>query len=325
MRSAARFALALFLVAGCGSSNNGGGGGSGGTGGGGSGGSGGGSGGSGGGGSGGGGGGGGVTMNGDSVTFTMAPFTVPVKGEIYKCQEFANPWGADTEISVFESHMTAGSHHLLVFYKAGVANGPLVDCSGLEFAATPYGSQRPDDSVAFPDKVAALVPAGQGFRLQVHYLNASPGEISPTVTVTMKKATPGTITDHAGVFFFINNNISIDSDGQPHSLSKTCTIPTNMNVLLAASHMHKHATDFVAKTGAGATLYATQDWSEPTPATFAPPLQLAAGTKVTFTCTWVNNTGKMLTFGESADTNEMCIFDGQFYPIQGTQNIIPCF
>ena len=324
MRSAARFTLALILVAGCGSSNNGGSGGLGGTGGGGSGGGGSaGSGGSGGGGSGGGG--GGVTMNGDSVTFTMAPFSVPVKGEIYKCQEFANPWGADTEIQAFESHMTAGSHHLLVFYKSGVTNGPLVDCSGLEFAATPYGSQRPDDSVVFPDKVAALVPAGQGFRLQVHYLNATTSPISPTVTVTMKKAVAGSVTDHAGVFFFLNNNINIDPDNMPHSLSKTCTFPADVNVLLANSHMHKHATDFLAKTAAGTTLFATQDWSEPTPATFAPPLKLTAGTKVTFTCTWVNNTTMPLTFGESAETNEMCIFNGQFYPIQGTQNVLPCF
>jgi hypothetical protein len=324
MRCAARFALTLILAAGCGSTNNGGGGGSGGTGGGGSGGSGGGGfGGSGGGGSGGGG--GGVTMNGGSVTFTMAPFTVPVKGEIYKCQEFANPWGADAEVQAFESHMSPGSHHLLLFYKSGVANGPLVDCSGLEFAATPYGSQRPDDGVTFPDKVAALVPSAQGFRLQVHYLNATPNPINASVSVTMKLATPGTVTDHAGVFFFLNNNINIPPDNMPHSLSKTCTFPTAVNVMLANSHMHKHATDFLGATTTGTTIYATKDWNEPVQTTFAPPMQLAAGTKVTFTCTWVNDTLSPLTFGESAQTNEMCIFNGQFYPIQGTQNILPCF
>jgi hypothetical protein len=268
---------------------------------------------------------GGTTVAPDgTVTLTMTPFTIPAGAEVYKCQEFKNPWGADTEIKVFESHMTAGSHHLLLFYKAGVSDGPLVDCSGLEFSATPYGSQLPDDSVTFPDGVSALVPSAQGFRLQVHYLNASPNPVTPSVQVLMHPAQPGTTTAHAGVLFFFNTKLSIPSTGQPYSLSKTCQIPTDINLLLASSHMHKHATNFVATASAGPTLYTTTDWSEPKPATFAPPQPLAAGSTVTFTCTWVNDTGTTLTFGESAQTNEMCIFSGQFYPIQGTQNVLPC-
>jgi hypothetical protein len=300
MRHVTRLALALALAAGCGSKSNNADGGGGGSGGGG--------------------------LNGDgSATFTLGSFTVPAGGEIYKCQEFANPFGADVEIKTFESHMTAGSHHLLLFYKPGVTNSPLADCSGLEFAAYPYGSQRPDDSITFPDGVAALVPSTQGFRLQAHYLNASPNAISPTVKVTLHPAAAGTTQYHAGVYFYINTNINIPADGQPHSLSKTCNVQSDMNVLLAGSHMHQHATNFVAATTAGQTLYTTTQWSEPIPSTFAPPLVLATGTKVTFTCTWVNNSGAPLTFGESAQTNEMCIFSGHFYPVAGTQNIIPCY
>ena len=39
-----------------------------------------------------------------------------------------------------------------------------------------------------------------------------------------------------------------------------------------------------------------------------------AGQKITFTCTYLNNSGGLLTFGESALNNEMCIFDGPFFP-----------
>ena len=54
------------------------------------------------------------------ITLTMSPFVVPAGGEVYKCQNFANPFGgADTEVTAFESHMTKGSHHLLLFYKPG--------------------------------------------------------------------------------------------------------------------------------------------------------------------------------------------------------------
>src|SRR5215831_1905142 len=105
--------------------------------------------------------------SGQSVTITMDSFDVPPGGEVYKCQNFANPFGgADAEIGGFESHMTVGSHHLLLFYRDGATDGPLEDCSGLEFAATPYSTQLPNDSLSFPSGVAAKLPSTQGFRIQ---------------------------------------------------------------------------------------------------------------------------------------------------------------
>src|SRR5262245_43511942 len=55
---------------------------------------------------------------GDTVTLSMTPFVVPSGGEVYKCQNFANPFvGQDANVTKFESHMTPGSHHLLLFYR----------------------------------------------------------------------------------------------------------------------------------------------------------------------------------------------------------------
>src|SRR4051794_10618036 len=60
---------------------------------------------------------------GDTVTLTMSTFTVPPGAEVYYCQNFANPFGGvDTDVSAFESHMTSGSHHLLLFYKKGAVD-----------------------------------------------------------------------------------------------------------------------------------------------------------------------------------------------------------
>ena len=60
-----------------------------------------------------------------SVTIEMTNFDVQPGEEVYKCQNFANPFNGNTEIGGFESHMTAGSHHLLLFYKGGAKNGPI--------------------------------------------------------------------------------------------------------------------------------------------------------------------------------------------------------
>ena len=260
----------------------------------------------------------------DTVTLAMDSFVVPKGGEVYKCQDFVNPFGGDAEIQKFESHMAAGSHHVLLFYKQNVvANGALEDCSGLEFAATPYGSQRSNDSVTFPAGVAALIPGGTGLRIQSHYLNATQAAITATVQITFHKAAAGSVKDHAGVLFLVNPNLSIPSTGMPFTIAKRCRIPRDINLVGAGSHMHQHAVGFQATSG-GNMIYQTTDWNEPQPAEFAPPMKLTAGSTVDFSCTWVNNTGTTLTFGESARTNEMCIFSAQFYPITGNFNILPC-
>jgi len=79
------------------------------------------------------------------------------------------------------------------------------------------------------------------------------------------------------------------------------------------------ATQFTATAGSQA-LYQTTSWDSPVPALYTPPLELASGTNVTFSCTYVNDTGQTLTFGESAQTNVMCIYEMLFYPVADPKN-----
>jgi Copper type II ascorbate-dependent monooxygenase, C-terminal domain len=261
---------------------------------------------------------------GETVTLTMEKFSVPAGGEVYKCQNFANPFkGVDAEVTTFESHMTLGSHHLLLFYKTGVGDSQIQDCSGLEFAATPYSTQLPDDSVTFPDGVAALVPKDTGLRLQSHYLNTTGQAIDAHVEITFHLAQPGTVKDHAGVLFVVEPKIKVDpmSTG---TVSHNCALPLDMNIIKAASHMHKHGTNFVASIS-GETVFQTTQWDDPKPTYFMPPKAVKAGEPLSFTCTYKNDSPSTLTFGESAQTNEMCIFVSAFYPVaDDTQVTVPC-
>ena len=180
-----------------------GGGGSGGTGGGGTGGTG------GGGGSGGTGGtgGGGGSSDPNVVTIQTQPFNVPPGGEVFMCQDFANPFGGvDTEVSQIDSDMTPGSHHMLLFFQPNATDSAVAACDPLQFSTMLFGAQMPHTMLPYPAGVAALVKGTQGFHMQMHYLNATQNAITAQVTIQFTKATPGTITQHAGVFFF--NNIS---------------------------------------------------------------------------------------------------------------------
>ena len=260
---------------------------------------------------------------GDTLTLTMAPFTIPPGGEVYRCQNFANPFGgADVDVSKFESHMTGGSHHLLLFYKDGVGDSAIEECSGLEFAATPYSTQIPDDSLEFPAGVAAQIPTDKGFRLQSHYLNTSDKPIEAHVEVTFHLAKPGTVTDHAGVLFVPHLAINVPPNSTK-VISHSCQLPMDMNLLKAASHMHKHGTHFDAKVGDD-KVFETTTWDEPDSALFAPAKAVKKGATLDFNCTFVNNSPNTLTFGESAENNEMCIFVASFYPVPAGKATVGC-
>jgi hypothetical protein len=246
------------------------------------------------------------------ATLTLASFTLGPGEEKYVCQDFANPFGGDASISQWQSHMTAGAHHLIVFYKTGAQNGALESCSGNEFAAGPYGSQRLDDSLQYPSGVAASIPAGTGLRIQAHFLNATQDMMQPAVTLSMKRA-DSSLVQPAAVLFFSNLDIHVAAGATGATVMKTCTLPWDVKLIQASGHMHRHGTSFVAKTSSK-TLFQSTAWQDVAPALFDPALELSAGTDIEFSCTYDNPGTAPLDYGESAQTNEMCIFTAQFYP-----------
>jgi hypothetical protein len=268
---------------------------------------------------------------GETVTLTMDTFTIPAGGEVYYCQNFANPFGGmDVEVSEFESHMATGSHHLLVFFEdstsmsympqGGPAKSALETCSGLEFAATPYGSQQENDSLSFPPGVAALMPGANSLRFQSHYLNTTGASITAHVEVIFHLAAPGSVMNQAGVLFGIDPKFKILPQSSAIVMDD-CTLPQDMTLLRTQSHMHRHGTHFLA-TIAGATVYETSQWSDPKPDIFSPPQVYHQGDALHFECAFTNTGSTPLVFGESAITNEMCIFNGAFYPVVAGQNLI---
>jgi hypothetical protein len=260
----------------------------------------------------------------DAVTIKSDSFMVPAGGEVFACQDFANPFGGvDTDVQAFESHMAPGSHHLLLFYNDKPKDSSVYPCSGLEFSPTPYGAQQPDAMVVYPDGIGALVKGTQGFHLNMHYLNASMKDLTAQVTIIFHKAKPGSVTQHAGLFFF-NNVSGIDVPaGTQETVTATCSFPSAVNLLYGVAHMHRFSTQMTA-TMNGQQIYQTDSWEASPLQHWDPPLQAAAGTQLTWSSTINNTGGTTLTFGESAMSNEMSIFDGQYYPADPNDPTIEC-
>jgi hypothetical protein len=257
------------------------------------------------------------------VTLTMSTFTVQPGDEVYYCQNFANPWGEQVDIKTYQLDMGVGSHHMFAFYASGATDGAIAPCpsGGLTFGAFTFTAQDPTLTQTYPQSVGATIPSGTGFQMMVHYLNTTGSPITSAVKLTMYIAKPGVVTNHAGVLYL--NQVSMTVPASCTSgceSSQSYTLSQDVNLLSSGSHMHKYGTNFVSTTSTGVTLYQTTQWADPPGKVYSPPLQLSSGTSITWTCTDVNATGEELTFGESAETNVMCISVSIFYPVTDVTN-----
>ena len=221
----------------------------------------------------------GITRDGDVVTVTMERFTVEPGEEVYRCQNFANPFDGDVDVERWESEMTPGSHHMLFFYREGAVDGPSTPCSGLEFQATPFSTQLPKDGVTYPPGVAARVKKSSGFRVQSHYLNTTKTPIDAVVRVRMHLAAKPA-EQRAGVLFMVQPNFSVPPNTK-QTVTRKCKMPLDASVIYASSHMHRHGVAFTSSI-AGTKLHETTSWADPPPTLFSPPLSFKKGDPIEF-------------------------------------------
>ncbi len=228
-----------------------------------------------------------------------------------------------------ESHFTPGSHHFLV-YRTGrqaLNQGEDVphECTPAEeaihFDGTFYEVQAPDSRRDLPPGIAHLFQPGEVLLLTSHYLNTTEDDLDCHVSFTLHTMDAADVQQEAGSIFFYNPLISIPPSSRV-TVTRTCPITSDIHLALLWSHMHWRGVDFVASSDDPATqdaepaLYTTTQWDEP-PARqfpFDPPVTLHAGSSLTYSCTYVNESDQTVVAGQSASTNEMCILHGMYWP-----------
>ena len=237
----------------------------------------------------------------------MEPFTVDPGGEAFVCQTFANPLG-NAFIREFESHMSVGSHHLIVNSVQSAPSG-LVPCSGLIPPKGPFATQVPDDKYTYQEGVGAVLGAASNLQVVSHYLNTTTEAITPTVAVTLRRAPSGQVMRPALMATWVNLSIDIPAH-QTATASAAGVLPQDAEMLWVLPHMHSRGKHFEVTIGE-TTIFQSNDW-ETAPHRFDPPQPIRADDIVSYSCTWANDTDFDLTFGESAAKNEMCLLALQY-------------
>ncbi len=262
------------------------------------------------------------------LVFTMT-LTVPANTELHQCQFVQLPTGADVNVNGFAHRYTEGSHHFLLYqttltaipanmtgqYDCTLGNEPIMqNATGIV-----YGAQTPTGAYQFPPGVAATLPAGGVLIMNTHYLNPATKDIVSTVELGLDTTTPDKVQTQGGFFIFYDPFIDVPAHATASSGGR-CPVTADVTVLTAFTHYHKRGTDMKvwldpSATSKGATpFFTTDDWQHP--AEFVGPMTWPASSEVRFQCDYDNTDPTEVFQGPNAQTSEMCVLAGLYYPKQ---------
>lgn len=227
----------------------------------------------------------------------------------------------------FESTMTPGSHHLILFTTSERAkpDGTLEECGFPGGRRGPggtrsipvwaYAAQTPTAEIAMPSGVGMTFKERQPVILQMHYLNARPESLRPSATLTIRLHARDDYV-RAAPFVTFDTNIRVPAGAMGASRG-TCVVPEGAKFFLASTHSHKFTTRARVLDG-DEVVVDTDDWEHPKMTQWtAEPFRTFRTGHLTYECTYNNTSPSTLTTGDSAQTDEMCMAIGYFFPATG--------
>jgi copper type II ascorbate-dependent monooxygenase-like protein len=284
-------------------------------------------------------------LSGEKFSLSWGPVTVQPGEEGTKCiwMHLAN----DTAIKVHQLHNTlsSSSHHLIVYRDDMDTTEQLtpVDCQPFTGALNTTGSiapmmitQKMDDALTLPDKVAYTLAAHQMIKIEMHYINSGETPSDATAKIEFYRADEASIVHEANILFVGSPDIGTCTNCTPLPAGGTATVhqfftvPSYLdlsasNIFAITGHTHHFGTDMQVRVAPSATGTMTSvykpapfSWSEPVTTTHEPAFSVPKGGGLDFECKYTNTSASAVEFGESAK-DEMCFFWAYYYPSQGSK------
>jgi hypothetical protein len=279
-------------------------------------------------------------LTGDKYTLSYGPVMVPPGVEATKCVDVRLSNTTEIKIHQMRNLLSEGSHHLIV-YKDDMTTTERTtpyDCEPFTGALNLSGmvapvmiTQKAEDALTLPDRVAYTFAPGQMVRIEMHYINSSDAPLEVRATSEFYSVPESAIDHEANILFIGTPDISIPAgamkDVQAYfNPSRAQLDLTGAKFFAITGHTHKHGRNVTVSTattsaGARTSVYAPSvfDWSEPETTVHAPEFSMPAGLQSGFDikCSYHNTSNQTVGFGESANA-EMCFFWAYYYPSKGS-------
>jgi hypothetical protein len=181
-----------------------------------------------------------------------------------------------------------------------------------------YAGQVPVGSEILPPGIGLETSPSQVLLFQVHYLNATSGSLDVKVNVDLTLDTADDIVQKAGILFFYDPFIDVPAGAMARATMR-CPVPDDVTLIYASSHYHARGDNYGAYIDPAEDqlstkpFYTSSSWSSPPNVQMSMPIK--GGSRLRFECDYDNVAGTDGYFqGPSAQTNEMCMFIGLYYP-----------
>ena len=244
--------------------------------------------------------------------------------EVTYCYYFRTPNTEPMAIKKWSSVMTPGSHHLIMFTTGTQDKMPpgTVSAANCGFglnASWTYSAQTPTSKIELPSDdgtgkpLAIDIPPNTAGFVQMHYFNPGTETIKAHVTINADALPAGAAFTKTAAYVTYNGSLSI-GPGVTGPHSQTCNAPAGAKFWLMSTHAHKQAIKTEVLDGS-TMVFESTDWEHPSASIWmAAPFQTFTSGKVTYRCTYKNETGRTITSGDSAATDEMCMASGYYFP-----------
>ena len=257
----------------------------------------------------------------------MAPGKEQTKCVIKKLDNSEPIW-----VTGIHSKLDNGSHHMIVYKTGDTEEQPEpFDCD--PFTETLTGNAYPllitqvaEESLVMPPGVAVKFEPYQAIRIEAHFLNYYPEEITAHGEVTFDTILEEDVWNEADMLFYGDVGFELPPNQAYQTDWSFLTVSDGVEVFAMTGHTHQYGTNVEVYYADGVEDDSTPvypldqpfQWDESPVTQYDPPLQFNGSNGLRFRCSWDNPTDKKIGFGESAN-QEMCFVWAYYYPSAGYQ------
>jgi hypothetical protein len=244
-------------------------------------------------------------------------WTMPAETEGYKCVGVhVTSDGYFTGFRVASPSDVPNEVYLTVT-SGNVTDGPF-DCgAGSLGAELLYAASRGNTSIEFPTGFGVHVLAGQNLLLNIHLVNPADTSATDSMGVEARIGTAADVTTPIDMSLAGTFLINIPSDGQLHTATGQCAAG-NAHLLAILPMMRSRAVHqtltSVVDTDSQTIFDQDFDWAHNGYTMLATPFAIPAGANLRTVCSYVNNSGTTMNYGESTN-NESCFSAVYRYPL----------
>ncbi len=250
----------------------------------------------------------------ETLSLTVGPFNTPEGTERVLCASFDLGNDAPVMVRGVRTHLSPGSHHMIVYHLTGSPDPTPRACGSFEhgIGQSIFIAQQPEASLQYPAGAGYPFAAHQTIGIEIHFINyVSPDPIDVTGTVDFDFVAADDSLDVVELLF--TGDLTLELPPRT-TTTETCFHPIDPSyrVFGLTSHTHQLGELATLERAHSATepielLHRSTSWADPPLDIFDPPLTFAPGDGLLLTCDFNNTTDHTVYFGTGFD-DEMCFF-----------------